>query len=201
MSRDSHNHSSCDSSCFPAVSRLRKYPLSDEYFTFEIQRFLPDRQPNRLLYIAETSELDAEERLVVIKFSRQYSIELHGLHRERWKAELQTLMDEFHHNNLVHGDLRCPNIVCEGESVMLLDFDRGGRDGVVSYPTWKLNGELSVGRVSEDLKITKDDDRRLLENTLNSLGVSYVASHPIYSGFIKISRSLFNIWGHIFGRI
>ena len=111
------------------------------------------------------------------------------IHRERWKAELQTLMDEFRHNNLVHGDLRCPNIVCEGESVMLLDFDWGGRDGVVSYPTWKLNDELSVGRVSEDLKITKDDDRRVLANTLNSLGGSYVASHPIYSGFIKVSTS------------
>ena len=35
------------------------------------------------------------------------------------------------------------------------------------YPTWNLNDELLQGsRVSDDLIITKEDDRRVLKNTL-----------------------------------
>jgi len=194
---------------FPAVTRLRKYPLSNEYFSFEIQSFFPERLPNRLLYIAETP--GPNKQRVVIKFARNYSIELHYFcarlsyappifaferlpggwcavamryvesavqinhspllptHKQIWKNQLQTLMNNFHEQNLVHGDLRGPNIVCEGTSVMLLDFDWGGRLGEACYPTWKLNDELLAGRVDEDLRITKDDDRRVLSNTLNQL--------------------------------
>jgi hypothetical protein len=195
---------------FPAVTRLRKYPLSNEYLSFEIQSFFPERLPNRLLYIAETP--GPNKQLVVVKFARKYSIELHdccarlghaptilaferlpggwcavamryvdsgvpiaqspllSTHRQRWKDQLQTLMNNFHGQDLVHGDPRVPNIVCEGESVLLLDFDWGGRVGEARYPTWNLNDELLDGRVSQDLRITKEDDRRVLTNTLNQLG-------------------------------
>ena len=38
------------------------------------------------------------------------------------------------------------------------------------YPTWNLNDELLLqGRVSDDLIITKEDDRRVLNNTLARL--------------------------------
>ncbi len=195
---------------FPAVTRLHKYPPSNEYFSFEIQNFFPERLPNRLLYIAET--LGPDKQSVVIKFARKYSIELHNFcarlghappiyaferlpggwfavamryvesavpithspllptHRQLWKDQLQTLMNNFHGQNLLHGDLRGPNIACEGLSVILLDFDWGGKEGEACYPTWRLNDELLAGRVSEDLRITKDDDRRVLANTLNKLG-------------------------------
>jgi hypothetical protein len=91
-------------------------------------------------------------------------------HRQLWKDQLRTLVNNFHDQNLLHGDLRGPNIACEGQSVMLLDFDWGGKEGEACYPTWRLNDELLAGRVSEDLRITKDDDLRVLTNTLNQLG-------------------------------
>jgi hypothetical protein len=194
---------------FPAVSKLRKYPLSsDNYFSFEIQCFFPNRQPDRLVYIAREMP---DKRLVLIKFAPQYSIELHefcansghvplilafeqlsggwcavameyiesGLpithpslllaHRDRWAAELQRLMDDFHNKDYVHGDLRAENIICKGESMMLVDFDWGSKDREVFYPRWNLDDELLQGRTSNNLKIRKEDDRRVLTNTLAKL--------------------------------
>ncbi|KAH8981904.1 hypothetical protein EDB86DRAFT_2973436 [Lactarius hatsudake] len=67
-------------------------------------------------------------------------------HRVRWKQELENLMESFHTKNLVHGDLRDVNIICRGDSVMLLDFDWGGKVGEASYLTLALNAELLDGR-------------------------------------------------------
>ncbi|KAI5994697.1 hypothetical protein EDD15DRAFT_2165643 [Pisolithus albus] len=192
---------------FPAVSKLRKYPPSDDHLHFEIQSFLPDRQSYRLLYVAETQQGQS----VLVKFSRSYSIQLHGIctrlghaphilaferlsggwyavameyiehgvpinwspqlatHGERWEKELWELMDKFHSEDVVHGDLRDANILCKDDSVKLIDFDWGGTDGTVSYPTGNLNKELLEGRVSTDLRITKEDDRRVLKRTLEKL--------------------------------
>ncbi|KAI9507221.1 hypothetical protein F5148DRAFT_1207046, partial [Russula earlei] len=43
-----------------------------------------------------------------------------------WFGDLRTLMASFHKDRLVHGGLREPNIVCEGEKVIVLGFDWGG---------------------------------------------------------------------------
>ena len=48
-------------------------------------------------------------------------------HRERWITELRDLVHSFHEKGFVHGDLRLPNVVCKDDSVMLLDFDWGGK--------------------------------------------------------------------------
>ena len=90
---------------------------------------------------------------------------------DRWTKELQCLITNFHLEGLVHGDLRDANILCKEEYVMLLDFDWGGKDGEVFYPTENLNNELQEGRVSDDLRITKEDDRRVLGKTLAKLYV------------------------------
>jgi tRNA A-37 threonylcarbamoyl transferase component Bud32 len=153
----------------------------------------------------------ADKQLVLVKFVRRYSIELHEIcaksghappifaferlpggwfavvmeyiesgvpithssllaaHRNRWMAELQDLMDSFHAKGLVHGDLRDANIICKNNSVMLIDFDWGGKEGEVSYPSFDLNTELLEDRMSDDLRITKEDDRRVLKNTLAKL--------------------------------
>jgi tRNA A-37 threonylcarbamoyl transferase component Bud32 len=71
----------------------------------------------------------------------------------------------------VHGDLRDPNIiVCDDNGrVYLIDFDWSGKEGEVFYPTAKLNEELLEGRRSLDLNITRADDDRVLQKTLDKL--------------------------------
>ena len=75
----------------------------------------------------------------------------------------------FHEKDLVHSDLRDVNIICENDSMMLVDFDWGGKEGDVSYPTLNLNAELLEGRVTGDLCIMKEDNRQVLKNTLARL--------------------------------
>ena len=83
--------------------------------------------------------------------------------------ELEDLVGSFHTEGLVHGDLRDANIICKGNSVTLIDFDRGGKDGQVSFPTVCLNDELKEGRLPGNLRITKEDDLRVLRKTLAKL--------------------------------
>ena len=197
---------------FPSITQLRKSHSSadDNYLSFQIVGFHPDRQPYRLLYVAETT--GPEKETILIKFVREYSIELHdfcakrghaprifafetlpggwrviamefiastvqvtssrglGTHKLRWASELKQLIGEFHEEGLVHGDLRDANMISGDEHILILvDFDWGGKDGQVFYPTPNLNDELLVGRVSDNPKITKVDDIRVLNLTLNKL--------------------------------
>jgi hypothetical protein len=194
---------------FPSVTRLRKWGSSTEYLSFQILGFHPDRQGYRLLYLAETTGL--EKHTIIVKFAREYSVELHAFcaershaprilafehlpggwkaiameyivsgititkslgldtHRDRWTTELLQLVNDFHAEGLVHGDLRDANMICNDQDVMLLDFDWGGQDGQVFYPTPNLNSELLEGRSSDNLKIIKEDDTRILKKTLGKL--------------------------------
>ena len=86
------------------------------------------------------------------------------------RKQLENLVTSFHDKGLVHGDLRPPNIVCNHQGVMIIDFDWGGKLGEASYPNNPLNPDLTYGRGSTDLKITKDDDVRVLKKTLEDLG-------------------------------
>ncbi|KAI6026740.1 hypothetical protein BKA83DRAFT_4247357 [Pisolithus microcarpus] len=101
-----------------------------------------------------------------VSINRSPQLATHG---ERWEKELWELMDRFHSEGLVHGDLRDANILCKEDSVKLIDFDWGGTNGTVSYPTGNLSKELLEGRVSTDLTITEEDDRRILKRTLEKL--------------------------------
>jgi len=74
----------------------------------------------------------------------------------------------------VHGDLRDANLMGDGDTMLLVDFDWGGMAGEVFYPTANLNPELPVGRESTDLKITKGDDIRVLAlNTQKAQAVGF----------------------------
>ncbi|KAF8478986.1 hypothetical protein DFH94DRAFT_746856 [Russula ochroleuca] len=88
---------------------------------------------------------------------------------DKWTADLQKLMQSFHDEGLVHGDLREPNILCDGEKVMLIDFDWGGEVGKACYPRARLCHDLMEGRDNTSPEITKGDDRRVLQNTLGEL--------------------------------
>ena len=80
------------------------------------------------------------------------------------------LVKGFHEQGLVHGDLRDVNILGVGDhQFWLVDFDWVGRDGEVEYPTSNLNPELTIGRTCDDWKIRREDDIRILCNTLDKL--------------------------------
>lgn len=90
-------------------------------------------------------------------------------HRDRWTEELINLVKTFHAEDFVHGDLRDVNILCKNDVIMLVDFDWGGKVGEATYPTLDLIFELLGGRTSNSLKITKDDDVRVMKKTLDKL--------------------------------
>ena len=88
---------------------------------------------------------------------------------DKWIDDLQKLVQSFHDKGFVHGDLREPNILCDGEKVMLIDFDWGGEVGKACYPHARLCDDLMKGRDGTGPQITKEDDRRVLKNTLEGL--------------------------------
>ncbi|KAI9455722.1 hypothetical protein HD554DRAFT_264198 [Boletus coccyginus] len=93
----------------------------------------------------------------------------HDEKRGELGTQLKALVASFHGEGLVHGDLRSPNIVCNDQGVVVIDFDWGGKLGEASYPISQLNPDLTEGRDSTDLKITKEDDIRVLNKTLKYL--------------------------------
>jgi len=52
---------------------------------------------------------------------------------------------------------------------MVIDFNWGGKDVEVFYPTANLNNKLWEARLFNDLRIRQEDDRRVLWNTLAKL--------------------------------
>src|SRR5258708_37035940 len=82
---------------------------------------------------------------------------------------MEAFMQYFHKHDFVHGDLREPNILCDGDRVKLIDFDWGGKVDEAYYPSPQLCSELTDGRDAPDLKITKEDDIRVLGNTCKKL--------------------------------
>lgn len=100
------------------------------------------------------------------------------LTQSRWVTDLQELVAKFHDQGFVHGDLRDANILSGDDGcVKLVDFDWGGRDGEVSYPTPNLNPELIEGRSSDGLRITKEDDLRILMNMLVKTSAQILRPH------------------------
>jgi serine/threonine protein kinase len=69
-------------------------------------------------------------------------------------------LQELHLKGYVHGDIRCYNIVFNGNLGRLIDFDYSGMDTVIKYPR-DYNNVLSDGirqRPTRKRKSTKSDD-------------------------------------------
>ena len=95
------------------------------------------------------------------------------IHRDRWTSDIQGLVYFFHFQDLVHGDLRDANIICNDDDKVLLflvGFDWGGKVGEARYPTLNLHEDLRTS----GLMISKDDDIRVLKKTLDKLKVLVV---------------------------
>ncbi|KAI0296955.1 hypothetical protein B0F90DRAFT_1005890 [Multifurca ochricompacta] len=92
----------------------------------------------------------------------------------RWSKDLKELVDGFHEEGFVHGDLRDANLIVpkkNPEQIMLLDFDWGGeaKSGAVYYPTARLNADLMLGENPKHLEITVTRDNLALDNTLRKM--------------------------------
>ncbi|KAI6112449.1 hypothetical protein EDD16DRAFT_1805539 [Pisolithus croceorrhizus] len=138
--------------------------------SFELHMFCADRGCAPALFGFE--RLPGGFFGIAVEFVRPAFPISHSPHVEKhceWVDKSRNLFEFFHAEGFVHGALRVLNIICDGNRVMLVDFDWGGKEGEVSYPHGPLNADLMVGRESTDLKITKGDDVRVLERTLKGV--------------------------------
>jgi tRNA A-37 threonylcarbamoyl transferase component Bud32 len=87
---------------------------------------------------------------------------------QKWKEGLEQMVRKFHAEGLVHGDLRDANLFIldvDKTKAMILDFDWGGKEGEVRFPTPYLHCDLGVTG-DRDLTIKAGDDVRTLEKAL-----------------------------------
>lgn len=92
-----------------------------------------------------------------------------------WRENIEALVDDFHQEDFVHGDLRLANFVFTTDEspqrMLLIDFDWGGKEGEVTFPNEELIEELEVSsRQLRGRKITKEHDRRCISKVLQVLG-------------------------------
>ena len=94
------------------------------------------------------------------------------LQSDVWKEIIRNLVDEFHKEGLVHGDLRPPNFIFTAATphrMLLIDFDWGGKEKEVFFPPGKLAEGLRDEYDRLDQPITKQDDNRVLLATFRWL--------------------------------
>jgi len=84
-------------------------------------------------------------------------------HGEKWLEDLDNVVTKFHAQGYVHGDLRPPNFIVDGERLLLIDFDWGGKDNEATFPQARLNPILRESRL--ETHITKERDKKVLEYT------------------------------------
>jgi len=70
---------------------------------------------------------------------------------------------DVHQHGYVHGDLRPPSFIVDGERLLLIDFDWGGKEGQATFPDIRLLPILPKDR--GDMLIHKHYDENVLEDT------------------------------------
>jgi serine/threonine protein kinase len=84
-------------------------------------------------------------------------------HGEAWLKKMDEVVNMFHQHGYVHGDLRPPNFIVNGERLLLIDFDWGGQEGQATFPDIRLVPILRKDR--GDILIRKHHDEVVLEDT------------------------------------
>jgi len=82
---------------------------------------------------------------------------------ERWLEEIVDIVSQFHAQGYVHGDLRPPNFIVDGERLLLIDFDWGGKETEATFPRARLDPILRDSRL--EMQITKKHDERVMQYT------------------------------------
>ena len=85
--------------------------------------------------------------------------------------DIRAAIHLLHEANLVHGDLRIPNMVISNGRGSLIDFDSAGMEGVVKYP-WSLNSNITWPKDCDLLvrmPIWKDHDIFMFKRAIKEL--------------------------------
>jgi serine/threonine protein kinase len=84
-------------------------------------------------------------------------------HGEAWLKTMGEIVKTLHQHGYVHGDLRPPNFIVDGERLLLIDFDWGGREGQATFPDTPIRPILRRDR--GDMVIYKYHDENVLKDT------------------------------------
>jgi hypothetical protein len=92
---------------------------------------------------------------------------------ENWLKDIDNVVNQFHAHGYVHGDLRPPNFIVNGDKLFLIDFDWGGNEGDATFPRKRLHTILRDSR--SDTRITKEDDKRTVDYTKRHISDKMIA--------------------------
>ncbi|KAF8506859.1 hypothetical protein F5888DRAFT_1630006 [Russula emetica] len=84
-------------------------------------------------------------------------------HGETWLKDINNVVERFHAQGYVHGDLRPPNFIVNGDKLLLVDFDWGRKEGEATFPRRELHSVLRDSR--QDTRITQQKDTLVKEYT------------------------------------
>jgi serine/threonine protein kinase len=96
-------------------------------------------------------------------------------HGDAWLTKMDEIVEKFHKNGYVHGDLRPPNFIADGERLLLIDFDWGGKEGEATFPDTRIlpvlrkdRGDMLIKRHHDTnvLAYTKQEIRKIMGRTL-----------------------------------
>lgn len=100
-------------------------------------------------------------KMVVMEYLSGWVMLQEVPHKERlqYKEKLKEVLDIIHGRNLVHGDVRCPNIlVSEDGDIKFIDFDHCGVDGEDVYPReWDHTHRPTDAKEGDVLRKYHDD--------------------------------------------
>jgi len=88
-------------------------------------------------------------------------------HGAKWLEDIDNIVATFHAENYVHGDLRPPNFIVDGDKIYLVDFDWGGIDTEATFPQKRLHSILRASR--SETQITKERDQIVVEYTKHEI--------------------------------
>ncbi|KAH9040445.1 hypothetical protein EDB85DRAFT_1926273 [Lactarius pseudohatsudake] len=84
-----------------------------------------------------------------------------------WIERMKLIVKELHDNGYVHGGLRLPNFIVDGERLLLVDFDWGGKSGEATFPNTRLRPILRSDQ--RETLITRERDEEVLGNTIKNI--------------------------------
>lgn len=104
----------------------------------EVHSLLARKEHAPRLHYAEfqdsLEDSDGPGMWVVVMELVENATHLSGSPSEGQKSKLKTVLRILAEEQVVHGDLRLPNILVRGEDLFVIDFDWSGKVGEVKYP-------------------------------------------------------------------